>query len=809
MASTPTPDLLQDALALHRRGAFAEAAARYAAILQADPANADAYHYLAMISCQHGRFAEGAELARKSLAVDPRQAPVHFLLGRALSAQARLLEALASLDEAIRLAPDLAQAHGIRANVLGDLGRTAESIAAYDRALALMPDSAEDWFNRGLALAASGRRDDAVSSFDRALALRPDFLDALVRRAGLLAELKRHDEALAAAETALAVSRDNVDALVIRGVALGRLGLLEESLASLDRALAIKPDNVDALVNRGQTLNSLGDYGNALLCLNLALAREPHNVAALINCGVAKIELQRNGEALELFDRAVAADPDSADAHFNRGLTLSGFRRYPEAIASFERALEHARSRSRVLGELAMANRIICDWPALEKITDELLDQIGRSPVDPFLSLSVDTTPEQQLAGAKKWVDEVVGAGRPRLPAQPRIAAEKTAAGKIRIAYLSADFRSHPTSYLLADLIERHDRERFEVIGISFGVDDGSALRRRMENAFDRFHDVTNVGDIGIARLLHEHGVHVAVDLMGLTQFARLGVFASRPAPVQVNYLGYPGTTGAAFMDYILADKIVAPFAEQRNFSESIVHLPDSYQVNEGGRPIAELTPSRQDAALPNDGLVFCCFNSSFKLTRGMFDLWMRLLDAVPASVLWLLASNQEAMNNLRREAMARDIDPRRLVFAPRAAPAEHLARHRLADLFLDTLPYNAHTTANDALRAGLPVLTLKGNTFAGRVAASLLHAVGLPELITDSAAEYEALARNLATDRVRLATIQRKLQDSLKTAPLFDSDRYRRNIEQAYVTMVDIWRRGEPPRSFAVEPIQGAEKNS
>jgi protein O-GlcNAc transferase len=831
MSAPPTADLIQEALALHRRGAVSEAAAGYAEVLRADPANADAHYYLAMISCQHGRFAEGADLVRQSLAIDPRQPRAHVLLGRAMSALGRPAEALASFDQAIALAPELAQAHGNRANVLSDLGRTADAIGGYDRALALAPDSIEDWFNRGLALAAIDRHVEAISSFDRALAIRPDFVNAHLQRANVLAKLARFaaaveacdralaikpaeadalvikaralcemgrpGDALACCEAALAVSSASVDALVVRGVALGTLGRLEDSLASLDRALSIKPDSVDALANRGKTLNALGDYAGARQCLNLALTHKPDNVVALINCGVANFELQKIPEALDWFDRAVAADPESADAHCSRGLALNNLRRYGEAIESFERARALDRGDSRVLGELAKAYGYVCDWPGLEKITGELIGQVGRSPIDPFLLLSIDCSPEQQLACAQRWLAEVIGPRRNQVDARSPAGVEK-----IRIAYLSADFRAHPTSYLLADLIERHDRNRFEVIGVSFGVDDGSEMRRRMETAFDRFHDATNESDLGIARLLHDSGVDIAIDLMGHTQFARLGVLAYRPAPIQVNFLGFPGTTGAGFMDYMVADKVVLPPEEQQCYSERIVYLPGCYQVTDAKRQIGRSPMSRAEAGLPDAGFVYCSFNNSFKLTPRIFDVWMRLLHAAEGSVLWLLASSDLAMANLRREAAARGIDPQRLVFAPRMAPAEHLARHRMADLFLDTVPCNAHTTASDALWAGLPMVTLKGETFTGRVAASLLHAVGLPELVTNSLEEYGALARSLSSNRVLLAAIRQKLQDNLRTAPLFDTDRYRRHIEQAYTTMIDIWRRGENPRSFSVEPM-------
>jgi protein O-GlcNAc transferase len=328
-------------------------------------------------------------------------------------------------------------------------------------------------------------------------------------------------------------------------------------------------------------------------------------------------------------------------------------------------------------------------------------------------------------------------------------------------------------------------------------------MRKRLVAAFDRFYDVRTKSDGEVAKLLHDLQVDIAIDLMGHTRDSRPGILASRPAPIQASYLGFPGTTGAQFIDYIIADETVALFELQPFYTERIVHLPDSYLVNETKRNIVEASPSRQQAGLPENGFVFCCFNNNWKITPDLFGIWMRLLHEVEGSVLWLARGNERAQRNLRKEAQARGIDPLRLVFAGRVPLYDdHLARHRLADLFLDTLPYNAHTTASDALWTGLPVLTCKGSAFAGRVAASLLCAVGLPELVTHCLEDYEALALNLATDPLHLQSIRRKLEVNRLTYPLFDTDRSRRHIEAAYTAMWETWQRGEPPASFAVEQL-------
>jgi protein O-GlcNAc transferase len=372
---------------------------------------------------------------------------------------------------------------------------------------------------------------------------------------------------------------------------------------------------------------------------------------------------------------------------------------------------------------------------------------------------------------------------------------------RLRIGYLSADFHRHATAFLIAELFERHDRSRFEVLGFSYGPDDESDMRARLVAAFDQFHVVHTVSDRDVAKLLNDLAVDIAVDLKGLTRDCRPGILAHRPAPIQVSYLGYPGTMGADFIDYVIADKVVLPFDQQPFWTEKIVHLPDSYQVNDSKRKIAAHTATRGDTGLPDQGFVFCCFNNTWKVTPPVFDVWMRLLKAVDNSVLWVLRDNIVAERNLRKEAALRGVDPLRLVFAESLPLEEHLARQRLAELFLDTLPVNAHTTASDALWAGLPVLTCYGQAFSGRVAASLLHAIGLPELVTHSLDEYEGVALRLARDPSQLEDLRNRLQNNQSTYPLFNTDRFRRHIEAAYATMWERLQHNQSPQSFCVEP--------
>jgi predicted O-linked N-acetylglucosamine transferase (SPINDLY family) len=422
----------------------------------------------------------------------------------------------------------------------------------------------------------------------------------------------------------------------------------------------------------------------------------------------------------------------------------------------------------------------------------------GSIAIVPLSFLAIPSRSADQFTCAKIYTADRF----PDFPV-PLWQGERYSHQRIRVAYLSADLRNHPVAVLTAGLFERHDRSRFETIAISLGVNTPDPMRERLKTAFDQFFDVKIKNDREIAALVRDMEIDIAVDLGGFTDDARPIVFAQRPAPVQVNYLGYAGTLGQNYWDYIIADRFVIPENCHENYAEKVVYLPDSYMANDDSRKISSPTPSRREAGLPDNGFVFCCFNNNFKITPNVFDIWMRLLREVEGSVLWLSAANSSVANNLRREAEKRGISAERLIFAPRVQLNEdHLARLRLAGMFLDTVYYNAHATASDALWAGLPVITCPGQTFASRVAGSLLNTVGLPELVTQSLADYEALALKLARDPELLAAIKQKLARQRASYPLFNTERFTRHMEAAYTAMWQRYQQGEPPQSFAVSPL-------
>jgi predicted O-linked N-acetylglucosamine transferase (SPINDLY family) len=484
-------------------------------------------------------------------------------------------------------------------------------------------------------------------------------------------------------------------------------------------------------------------------------------------------------------------------------MLLQKLKRHEEASASLEAALRLAPRAAYTLSSLVWNELAICKWEGLTAHVDALRTQVRvrEIPADPFVLVAVSPSPEEQRLCAERHVRE-------KLPQRlPLWHASRYRHDRVRLAYLSADYCEHATAYLAAGLFERHDRARFEVIGVSYGPDDRSPMRQRLMRGFDRFVDVQSRGDEEIARLLREMEVDVAIDLKGYTTDARPEILSYRPAPVQASYLGFPGTMAAPFIDYIVADRWVLPEQDRPYYTEQVVYLPDSYQVNDAARAVAERIPTRAEAGLPHQAFVFCCFNNSYKIMPPLFEVWMKLLRAIPESALWLLEDSRDAKRRLQQAAQAAGVDPARLIFAARVAPGEHLARHRLADLFLDTLPYNAHTTASDALWAGLPVLTCTGHTFAGRVAGSLLRAVGLAELVTHSLLDYETLALKLARAPALLAEVRGRLERTRSTAPLFDLERFRRHLEAAYLTMWETAQRGEPPRGFSVEPLPNDQR--
>ena len=730
---------------------------------------------------QTGNLADAERLYLQLMTSAPRESAAPHLLGVVRAQQGRNAEALELIGKALEIRPDAPEMLSNYGNVLKSQGRFGEALASYERALAVKPDYVAAIAKRGQVLRDLGRLDDALAATDKALTLHPGHPEALSTRGVILSDLGRHDEALASYDRALAVARDFPDVWNNRALTLKDMKRLTEALASVERALALHPAFAEAHNNRGVILFELRRMGEALTSYGQALDYQPGYAEALNNRAVALWSLKRFAESLADCDAALAARPGFADALFNRGNALLESGKPQEALESYEQALAADPNHPNALSGLANAAMTVGDWARTAKLADVLKDDVlaGKSVIQPFVLMGFWDDNELQLRCSRNYVRQT---GPGPLPALWK--GEKYSHAKIRVAYLSADFHQHVTAALTVEMFEKHDREKFETYAVSFGPEDGSAMRQRLIGAFDRFHDARLQTDREVASLLKSWEIDIAVDLGGHTSGARPWVLAHRPAPVQVKYMGYPGTSGSDFIDAIVADRIVVPPDQDQFFSEKIAALPDTLWVTDTQSEILS-APSRAEAGLPEDAFVFCCFNHNWKITAPLFDIWMRLLGQVDGSVLWLLQGNETIRANLKREAQARGIDPERVIFAGRTTPELHMARQQLADLFLDTLPYNAHTTASDALWAGLPVVTTPGQSFPARVAASILEAAGLPELIAGNLEGYEALALKLATDRTSLADIRQKLAQNRASCALFDTARFTRNLEAAYADML------------------------
>lgn len=781
------PEALAIAARHQQAGRLLQAEQIYRQILTVEPNHSDAWHLLGILAHQAGRYEMAIEHFGRAIRSNGRAAAYHDHLGESYRALHQFSEAAVCYQQALELNPCDPEAHNNLGIVTAVQGRLNEAAACFQRALQFRPSYSEAHNNLGNVRRVQGELDEAAACFQRALQLMPSYPEAHNNLGNVRYDQRR----------------------------------LDEAAVCYERALLLKPHYAEAYLNLGIVRRDQRRLDEAAGCFERALRLVPHHPEAHNNLGTVRKDQERLEEAADCFRRTLQLRPEYAEAHHNLGLTLSKLGNLEGAVLCHRRALERKPDLTAARAALVTVLLQVCRWDDLIPHSLRLIDAVEKgdetvraAPIPPFtfISLPTATTPRQQWQCAQQWASwkltsSLEQESRVQVDPEPNARADRATAGfprkpRLTIGYLSSDFRQHATAYLITELLEKHDRERFEVFGYSFGPDDGSPIRRRIVKACARFADLRDTSFVEAAERITADEVDILVDLNGYTQFARSQILALRPAPVQVSYLGYPGTMGAPFMDYILVDDFVVPADQQPFYTEQLVHLPGCYQVNDGRREIAARTPSRAECGLPAAGFVFCCFNNSYKITPVLFDVWMGLLTHVPGSVLWLLEGNPSVPANLRREAEARGVAGERLVFAEHLPLADHLARYRLADLFLDTVPFNAHTTASDALWAGCPVLTLSGEAFASRVAGSLLRAIGLPELIMTGLDEYRERALQLASEPDLLGTLRRRLADNRRTSALFNAGQFARNLETAYLRMWKIHSSGERPRAFAVNRI-------
>jgi len=753
--------LFQQALAHHQAERFAEAQPLYRQILEADPAHAESLHMMGMMASQIGKPDSAVEFISHAIAARGDVPQYHNTLGNALAALGRRAEAAKSYENAIRLNKDFYEAYSNIGVLLRDEGKLPEAAAYLEKAIAISPTTSGNRNNYGLVLRDQKKFKAAEEQFKKALAISPGFAEAY----------------------------SNL------GLTLYDQGLFEEAAAQYQLALKINPSVSSIYSNLGNALLELNRYDESLAANKRSLELNPLNVKGLINIGNIFSTLKRYAEALPWYEKANELDPVNSTAYYNRGVALDELGRLEEALAAYDKAYTLGSDRPG-LPELRLRLKMrLCDWSAYDTVAT-MREKIrkGQFATTPFSLVALPVTAEEQLKCAQLFVSLKFPPAPVPLYKGPRASHDK-----IRVAYLSADFYDHATAYLMAGLFELHDKSKFELTAISFGPESKGAMHDRLVAAFDHFIDARKMKDDEVAQLMLAREIDIAVDLKGFTHGCRPAILTKRAAPIQVSYIGFPGTMGAPYIDYIIADKTVLPPEMQPYFTEKPAYLPGSYQVNDHKRVVSPNIPSRAELGLPEGAFVFCAFNNNYKITPDVFDVWMRLLKAVDNSVLWLLDGSPAVSVNLRREAQQRGVAPERLVFAKRMKIADHLARHTHADLFLDNLPCNAHTTASDALWMGVPVLTCLGQTFAGRVAGSLLKAANMPELITNSMQEYEQLALQLARDPQKLAAVKAKLGQNRDTCALFNTEKFARNLEAAYQTM---WRRhqqGAQPEAFDV----------
>jgi len=700
---------------------------------------------------QGGNLQRADSILQRILLVDSKNAQALHILGLIKAFQKNYKEATNFLGSAALIQPNDPYIRYNLAKSLFDNNNPQDSIFHFKKVVELTPNNADAWLMYGRVLNDLNQHKAALLCYDKALKLQPNYAEAWFNKGITLNKLKQYDDAV----------------------------------ACFDQSISLKPDYAEAWSNKGITLNELKQYDEAITHYDKALSLKPDTVNAWMNKGITLFLLKRYNEAVEHYDKALSLNPEYAECWSNKANTLHELKQFDEAITHYDKALSLKPDIAWVLGDLLHTKMKICEWSTFTDSQNKLIKKVmaNETVINPFTFLALNDD-----ALLHKKATEIYAQAKYPTRLTPEKIANKSGGEKIRIGYFSADFGNHAVSILTAELFELHDKNQFEIFAISYGADDKSSMRDRLINAFTQFIDVRTKSDQEIAKLARDLEIDIAVDLGGHTSGGRTGIFAYRAAPIQLSYIGYLGTMGIEYYDYLLADKIIIPNGSEHFFKEKIAYL-SSYQVNDRKRAISNRQFTRGELGLPEKAFVFCCFNNNYKILPSTFDSWMRILNTVEGSVLFLYAENEWSRVNLINEAGLRGIDSARLIFGGRIPNEEYLVRYQVCDLFLDTFPYNAGTTASDALWAGLPVLTRMGQSFASRMAASLLNAVGLPELITNTREEYEALAIELVLNPNKLADIKLKLANNLFTTPLFDTPLFTKNLEAAYIKMYERYQ--------------------
>ncbi len=769
--SYDTAGELKRAAAFHQSGRLEKAGFIYSKILSFDPHNSDALHLSGVIAHQQGNNHKAVFLIKRAIDIYSQEPVYYYNLGNALKGAGFFYEAIESYKQAVNLKPDYVEAYNNLGVLYNEQNRQDEAVFCYQKALQINQNYIEAVSNLGKAYADMGRSDEAVECYYRAVRIAPDCA-AIYSNAGSI---------------------------------LQSLGMLNKAEFFFRKALEIKPDFGEVFNDLGTVLRDRGKIDEAEHCYKKAVDIMPHEPEAYNNLGNLYKVRGFLDAATNCYKKALDIDYNFTEAHYNLGNVFNKKGEYERALSCYRKALQLNPCHANALNMLVRLLQQECAWDELKEplarlssLTEKALKQCETAPAMPFLTFSVNSEPEYNYRIARSWASRIQKSVSGLSSGVVfNFKQRKLFKKRIRVAYLSSDFKNHATAHLMLSLFGLHDRERFEIFCYSYGSDDGSIYRKKIQRDSDYFIDISTLSHAEAANRIYADRIDILVDLKGYTEGGKLEISGFHPAPLQVSYLGFPGTTGADFFEYIITDRIVTPPSQRKFFSEEFVYMPHSYQVNDNRQEISAELFDRGGQGLPDDKFVFCSFNAHYKIEPVIFGAWMRILEQVPGSVLWLLRGSAGFRLNIRREAEKRGVDADRLIFAAKLPKNRHLARLRLADLALDTRTVNGHTTTSDALWAGVPVITLQGSHFASRVSSSLLFAIGLPELVAYRLDDYESIAVNLALNPLTLGNVRRELEDNRFTKPLFDTSDFVKNLEAAYLKMWKIYTAGENPRQI------------
>jgi protein O-GlcNAc transferase len=766
-------------------------------VLILKPNFSEAHNYLGSALKELGQYTKAISSYQKALEIEPNYLEVHNNLGNAFKNNGELEKAIESYQKALTISPDYPTLHNNLGNALKEFGEIETAIKCYKKAIDINPDFADSYNNLGDAFRELNQFDNAVDSYEKAINLDPNYFEAFNNLGTAFKDLDRLNDAVSSYEQALKINPEFSDAYNNLGNVLKKLGKLDEALESYEMGIAMNPNDVDIHNNLGRLFSKLMRIDEALQSYNTALKINPQHAETYKNLGIIFMKLDRLDESFKHIEKALSLNPEYAEGYSMKGRILSEFNQLDEALVSFKRADQIDSNLYFILSNILQIKMSLCDWNNLPELLNTLKSRVNNNEkhtIIPFDLLSLIDDPRLQRMASENYIKEDF----PRNYSVPN-STSYPKHKKIRIGYFSSDFRIHPVATLTAELYETHDRSQFEIHAFSFGPDTGDEMNMRIKAGVDHFHNILDMSEKDSVVLARSLEIDIAIDLGGFTGDSRTGIFAMRVSPIQISYIGYLGTMGSEYYDYLIADQIMIPKKYQQYYSEKIIYLPN-FQVNDSKESSPNIFFTRKDIGLPEEGFIFCCLNNTYKINPSVFDSWANILVNVKDSVLLIYADHESSKVNLIKEIKNRGLDSNRLFFAESFPRIEYLARYRIPDLFLDTWPYNAGTTASDALRMGLPVLTLMGESYPSRMAGSILNAANLPELITTSVEEYESLAIELGSNPNKHQIIKKKLESSLSKAPLYDTALFTRSIEFAFKEVYQRDKNGLRPENIYVD---------